>query len=175
MEDKTVCNEQVFHRVHKKWNLQLRNFLYYKFGDLEKAKDFAQDAFGVLWKNCAKVQEENAKGYLYTVAGRLFLDDINKQKVSLKFHYRMGKSVGQMEKNPEYIYREEEFKERLQQAISELSEHQRTVFLMSRIDKMKNRQIAEMLDISIKTVEKHISNSLKYLKEELDNLENIKI
>lgn len=175
MEKDSVCEEQVFHRVHKKWSVQLRNFLYYKFGDMEKAKDFAQEAFGVLWKNCTKVSESKAKSYLYTVAGRLFLDDIDKQKVRLKFRNRMDKSAGQMDHNPEYLYREEEFKERLEAAISDLSEHQRTVFLLSRIDKLKNKEIAETLNISIKTVEKHISNSLKHLKQKLDDLENTKI
>ena len=93
----------------------------------------------------------------------------------MKFQYRMSTSESQMENNPEYVYRESEFKGRLEAAISELSEHQRTVFLMSRIDKMKNREIAETLDISIKTVEKHVSNSLKFLKKELDDVENLKI
>ena len=77
--------------------------------------------------------------------------------------------------NPEHMYREEEFKERLEEAISDLPEKQRVVFLLSRIDKMKNREIAEELDISIKTVEKHLSNSLKQLKDSLDEIAQLKL
>lgn len=175
MDQKSVCEEEVFHKIHKELNVSLRNFLFYKFGNLEKAKDFTQEAFVRLWNNCAKVQLEKSKSFLYTVANRLFLDDVDHQKVKMKFQRRMSITESQMEDNPEYVYRREEFKGRLETAISELSEHQRTVFLMSRIDKMKNREIAETLDISIKTVEKHISNSLKFLKSELDDLEKIKI
>ena len=175
MAQDSVCEEQVFHKIHKELNVSLRNFLFYKFGSLEKAKDFTQEAFVRLWNNCTKVQVEKSKSFLYTVANRLFLDDIDHQKVKMKFQYRMSTSESQMENNPEYVYRESEFKGRLEAAISELSEHQRTVFLMSRIDKMKNREIAETLDISIKTVEKHVSNSLKFLKKELDDVENLKI
>ena len=87
----------------------------------------------------------------------------------------MDRSEDQMEQNPEFMYQEEEFKERLESAVSDLPEKQRVVFLMSRIDKYKNREIAEIMDISIKTVEKHISAAVKALKENLDELDNLKV
>ena len=80
-----------------------------------------------------------------------------------------------METNPEYIYQHDEFKERLELAVSELPDKQRAVFLLSRIDKMKNKEIAETLDISLKTVEKHIASSLQNLKGKLDELTNSKL
>ena len=175
MDNQTICEEKVFHQIHKDWAVPLRNFLFYKFGDLEKSRDFAQEAFARLWNNCSKVTSGKAKSFLYTVANRLFLDEVGHQKVQLKFQKRMQISERQMENNPEFVYRQQEFKGRLEQAISSLSEQQRTVFLMSRIDKMKNREIADALDLSIKTVEKHISKSLKFLKDELEDLKNIKI
>ena len=46
---------------------------------------------------------------------------------------------------------------------------------MSRIDKMKNQEIADALELSIKTVEKHITSALKSLKENLDELTSFKI
>lgn len=171
----TVCEEQTFQEVHRTHEKPLRNFLFYKFGDLEKARDFAQDAFIKLWNNCSKVPFEKAKSYLFTVANRLFLDDVDHQKVVLKFQYRQSISESQMERNPEYVYQEGEFKTRLEEAVSSLPEKQRSVFLMSRIDKMKNKEIAEALDLSIKTVEKHITSALKSLKENLDELSGFKI
>ena len=80
-----------------------------------------------------------------------------------------------MELNPEFLYQGEEFKQKLEAAISGLPEKQRVIFLMSRIDKHKNREIAEVLDLSIKTVEKHMSSALKTLKENLDELKNYKV
>lgn len=175
MSQSSICEEQVFQEVHKTQGQPLRNFLFYKFGDLEKARDFAQDAFIKLWHNCSKVPFEKARSYLFTVANRLFLDEIDHQKVVLKFQHRQNLSESQMESNPEYVYREEEFKERLEEVISQLPEKQRSVFLLSRIDKMKNREIADSLNLSVKTVEKHITNSLKFIKEHLDEISNIKI
>jgi RNA polymerase sigma-70 factor (ECF subfamily) len=175
MNLRSVCEEQTYQEVHRTHEKPLRNFLYYKFGDLEKARDFAQDAFIKLWHNCSKVPFDKAKSYLFTVANRLFLDDIDHQKVVLKFQQRQSISESQMESNPEYVYQQEEFKDRLEEAVSNLPEKQRTVFLMSRIDKLKNKEIAEALDLSIKTIEKHISSSLKTLKDNLDELSGFKI
>lgn len=172
---KSVCEKEVFSEIHKRYANSLRNFLYYKLGDLEKAKDLTQESFLKLWNNCSKVSLDKVKSYLYTIANRIFLDDINHQKVILKFQHRSGISERQMEHNPEYLYRQGEFNVKLEEAVSSLSEKQRVVFLMSRIDKVKNKEIAERLDISIKTVEKHIANALKSLKEKMDELEGLKI
>jgi len=87
----------------------------------------------------------------------------------------MDRSEDRMEQNPEFLYEGQEFKQRLESAISSLPEKQRVVFLMSRIDKYKNREIAEIMDISIKTVEKHISGAIKSLKDDLDELNNLKM
>ena len=175
MASTSVCDERIFAQVHESCVAPLRNFLFYKLGNLEKARDFAQDAFIKLWNNCSKVEFEKAKSFLFTTANRLFLDDYDHQKVKLKFQHRMSTTEKQIEHNPEFIYREEEFKERLEQAVTELPEKQRAVFLLSRIDKMKNQEIADALDLSIKTVETHITSSLRSLKKKLDELERNKI
>jgi RNA polymerase sigma-70 factor (ECF subfamily) len=60
---------------------------------------------------------------------------------------------------------ESEFQNRLEQAIGNLSEKQRQVFLMSRIEKMKYSEIAEVLEISVKAVEKRMHLALLSLKE----------
>lgn len=175
MSELSVCEEKVFTKVHHEHSGVLRNFLFYKIGDLEKARDLAQEAFIRLWDNCSKVPFDKTKSFLFTVGNRLFLDNVSHQKVVLRFEKQYAGSQYHMGDNPEYVYEESEFKERLEEAISSLSEKQRSVFLLSRIDKMKNREIAETLDISIKTVEKHIATSLTTLKAKLDELTRYKI
>lgn len=172
---KSVCDDQVFQEIHSTFELPVRNFLFYKLGDLEKAKDFAQESFVRLWNNCAKVAFDKVKSYLFTTANHLFLDDYDHQKVVLKFEYRSDTTESRMEQNPEHLYREQEFKSRLEEAISDLPEKQRVVFLMSRIDKLKNKEVSERLDISIKTVEKHISSAIKTLKSSLDEVSDLKL
>ena len=65
---------------------------------------------------------------------------------------------------------EDEFKTRLEQAISELVPTQREVFLMNRIDKKKYSEIAEELEISVKAVEKRMGKALKILRSKIKEL-----
>ena len=71
---------------------------------------------------------------------------------------------------PEYLLEEEEFKTKLQSAISGLTEGQREVFLMNRIDGKKYREIAEILNLSQKAVEKRMSGALKALRAQIENI-----
>lgn len=72
--------------------------------------------------------------------------------------------------SPEYLLEEEEFKQKLQNAIASLTTAQREVFLMNRIDGKKYKEIAELLDISQKAVEKRMSGALKTLKAQIENI-----
>lgn len=70
--------------------------------------------------------------------------------------------------SPEFLAEEEEFKNKLLQAIQKLNETQRVAFLMHRIDGKKYAQIADELGISIKAVEKRIQIALQELRKEFD-------
>lgn len=175
MDQPSVCEEQAFTSLHQSHSTSLQNFLFYRFGSLEKAKDCAQEAFVRLWNNCSKVDFDKAKSFLFTTANRIFLDDTAHQKVVLKFEKRSDTAEAQSETNPEFLYQVDEFKEQLEKVVSNLPEKQRVVFLMSRIDKMKNQEIADTLEISIKTVEKHITSSLKSIRADLDELNHFSI
>jgi RNA polymerase sigma-70 factor (ECF subfamily) len=70
--------------------------------------------------------------------------------------------------SPEFLYEEEEFKNKLEKAIRNLTEGQRIAFLLNRIEGKKYAEIAEMLNISIKAVEKRIHGALVSLRIEIE-------
>lgn len=158
-----VCQEQVFQSIFITQAERLRNFMYYKTGNLQQAEDLMQDAFGKLWENCAKVVADKAKSFLFTVANNLFLNEVAHQKVVLKFENQGHPQ--QTNINPQFLLEEQEFKQRLEVAISALPEGQRMVFLMNRIDKKKYREIAVELEISVKAVEKRMHQALTTLRK----------
>ncbi len=159
----SVCEEQTFDQVFLQHGERLRNFCYYKCGDLNAAEDLMQEAFLRLWNNCAKVPVNKAKSFLFKVAQNLFLKQVEHQKVVLKFQRRQRQRVEQ--ESPEYLQEEQEFLARLEQAISNLSEKQRVVFLMHRMDGKSYKEIAELLEISVKAVEKRMHNALLQLRQ----------
>lgn len=161
-----ICEQKKFEKVYFEHAEYLRNFLYYKCGNLQMAEDLTHDAFSKMWENCAKVIIEKAKSFVFTIGNNLLLNQFKRKKVVLKFNQSDIKKKDL--EDPQYLMEHEEFKLKLERMISKLPVKQREVFLMNRIDKMKYREIAETLGISVKAVEKRMHNALKVLKTILD-------
>lgn len=164
-----VCEDRLYQSIFKQLAPKIRNYIYFKFGDLEKAEDVVQEAFIKLWENCSKVPYSKVKSYLYTVATNLSLNEVAHQKVKLKYGNQNNHRKHTNE-SPEFILESEEFKTKLENSIANLSEAQRTAFLLNRIEGMKYAEIAEHLQISVKAVEKRIHNALMVLREEIGNI-----
>ncbi|PNQ73439.1 RNA polymerase subunit sigma-70 [Hanstruepera neustonica] len=163
-----ICDEALFSKAFNSYAKDLHDFLYYKFGSHINPQDKVQEAFVKLWQKCQDVAPSKAKSFLFTVANNLTLNDIAHQKVVLKFQQTKPKSS--TNENPEFIMEEHEYKIKLQNAIANLSEAQRVAFLMNRIEGKKLKEIADILNISQKAVEKRIYGALKQLRQEIDGI-----
>lgn len=163
-----VCEESVFSGIFKKYSKDLHDFLYYKFGDHLNPKDKVQEAFVKLWEHCAKVPPDKAKSFLFTTANNLMINEYAHQKVVLKHQQNVEKSY--TNETPEFLLQEKEYHQKLETAISNLSEAQRVAFLLNRVEGKRFKEIAELLDISTKAVEKRIYGALKKLREDIDGI-----
>jgi RNA polymerase sigma-70 factor (ECF subfamily) len=171
MEDNSkenVCAEEIFNGLFRANSRDLYQFLYYKYGADNNPRDVVQDAFIKLWNNCQHVIPEKARPFLFTVANNLMLNELAKKKTVIK--HSQEKQKGYTTESPEFIFEENEYGNKLQKAIEELTEEQRVTFLLSRIEGKKHQEIAEMLGISRKGVEKRIYTALAILKEKLGNI-----
>ncbi len=142
-----------------------------KFVDEEAAKDIVQDIFFKLWEDKTIQVNSSLNGLLFTMVRNKCLQLIEKQKVRENFI----KNAGLWFREEEILFYssgntsiiELELQEQLGKAISSLPEKCRQVFILSRYQNKMNKEIAEELDINIKTVEKHISNALRFIRSEL--------
>jgi RNA polymerase sigma-70 factor (family 1) len=160
-----VCEEQIFQQLFFEYATRIRNFIYFKSGDLPLSEDLTQEAFLRLWNNCETVSYTKARSFLFTVANNLFLDVVKHQKVVQQFQL-LPKSKEHVH-TPEQLLEETDMKSRLETALMALPEKQRLVFLLSRIEKMTYKEIAELLDISVKAVEKRMHKALASLRENI--------
>ena len=165
--ESNTCDELIFSSFFKSQIKSLRNFLFYKFGNMQQAEDLAQEAFVKLWQNCSAVPLEKAKSYIYTIANNSSLNQIAHQKVVLRYEKNFT-GLDKTNENPEYILEEKQFQTKLLKAIQKLNEKQRVAFLMHRIDGKKYSEIALDLNISVKAVEKRIHLALLSLRKEID-------
>lgn len=164
----SICEDRVFEKVFKQYSKVVRNFIYFKCDNAEQADDLTQDAFVKLWNNCAKVPFEKVKSYLFVLVKNAFYNEVNHQKIVLKYqHIKPNNDIDQQD--PEFLMREKEFHTELNNAINQLSEKQREVFLLNRIEKKTYNEIAEMLEISTKAVEQRMHSALKNLRQQIKN------
>ena len=163
-----ICDDHLFSSLFNKHAKAVHDFLYYKFGEEFDPKDKMQEAFIKLWENCAKVPPSKARSYLFTVANNLMLNATAHKKVILKYQQKKPKTY--TNEDPEFLMETDQYMDRLQNAIANLSEAQRTAFLMNRIEGKKHKEIAEILGISNKAVEKRIYGALKKLREDIKEL-----
>jgi len=164
----TICERFLFNAFFKNHYKDLTNFLYYKFGERLNPQDKMQEAFVKLWENCKNVPPEKAKSYIYKVATNLMLNEVAHQKVILKHQKKITKHY--TVETPEFLMEEDEYLQKLETAISNLTEAERVAFLMNRIEGKRLDEIAEILNIGRKAVEKRVYGALKKLRKEIDGI-----
>jgi RNA polymerase sigma-70 factor (ECF subfamily) len=141
--------------------------------DPDAAKNIAQDAFAELWERRLTLHNDtNIQAWLFTVTKNKSLKLISKEKSRIK-HDSYLKSR-QLDANYHSLsgfdtndFTFEELQQKIETALASLSPSVRAVFEKSRFEDKKNKEIADELGISIKTVEAHISKALKMLRTEL--------
>ncbi len=148
-------------QIYGQYGKSIRAYLYYRSGNEETANDLTQDTFVKLWEGKYQLQTDKTKALLYKIAGGLFVDHLRKQKTEADYveHFHLKLKESSKQEDEAEIYRQ-----KCETALSSLTEKERTVFLMNRMDGLIYKEIAEYLEISLKAVEKRMSNALKKLK-----------
>jgi len=142
-----------------------------KFVGDEQAKDIVQDTFAKLWEDKSLVITKSLNSLLFTTIRNRCLQQLEKQKVRNKYAESKRQKL-QTEELQFYIderssLMEQELEDKLNEVLKKLPDRCRQVFVMSRFENKKNREIAEELDISVKAVEKQISKALATIRLEM--------
>ena len=145
---------------------EVRNYVYYRSGNTELATDIAQETFMKIWEKQFNLESKHLKRLLFKIAGDLFVSNYRKQKTMTNFQFNNKDTENSP--SPEEQLQFVELKNQYKLALAEMPENQRTVFLMSRFDKMKYAEIAGLLGLSVKAIEKRMSLALSFLKLKLN-------
>lgn len=169
----SIRNREDFGIIFNDFYQPLFHLSRHYLDDDDEAKNVVQEAFVKLWEiRNALNADSNLSNFLYTLVKNNCLNIIKRKQIILKHHEK----IRWMELHYQYEslsrigndYLEfGELKEKIDAAISHLPEHCRMVFEMSRFEELKNREIAEKLGVTQKTVEAHLTKALKILRKEL--------
>lgn len=130
-----------------------------------EAEDVVQNCLIKLWDNRAQLKEGTIAGYFATMVRNRSIDSLRKKKPVL-----VEIDDVQLPTQDHSEMEHDELKSKVNAAIDSLPERCREVFVLSRFEKMKHKEIAESLNISTKTVENQITKALKVISSVLVNL-----
>ncbi len=100
------------------------------------------------------------------MANDLFISNYRHRKTELDFQVDPPEREESQSPEEEMSYRE--MNQTYQTALNHMPDIQREVFLLSRMEELKYREIAERLEISVKAVEKRMKNALQFLREAME-------
>lgn len=155
-----------FERFFKSHYQALCGFAATYVKDADAAEDIVQNTFLTIWQKREGLElRQSLKSYLYTSVRNACLNKLKSEKI--RDQYRAD-NIGSEENGESSDHLEEmELSERISKAIVEMPPERQKIFLMSREEGLKYKEIAEKLNKSIKTVENQMGKALKYMREEL--------
>ena len=166
-------DQSAFESLYRLFYPKLSYFSGQYLPDTEMAHSVVQDVFTELWEKRSTLQSDtNIQAWLFTVTKNKSLKQIGKERS--KQRYTDYLKTRQLDVNYQSLadfdtdnFVFEELQQKVELALAKLSSPVRIVFEKSRFENKKNKEIADELGISIKTVEAHISKALKLLRTEL--------
>ena len=154
-----------FRSIFDQYYESIRSFAYYKTGDVDLADDIVQEVFLKLWTNRNDVKGDTVKSLLYTIASNTIKNHFKHQKVVYSFQKQDQSNEFSDEADSDL--RQEEMNRKLQDALAEIPEKSREVFLMNRIEGLTYSDIADRLGLSVKAIEKRMSEALSILRSRI--------
>ena len=157
-------DKQAFKYVFDTYFTALCRFMYLYLGDTQEAEDIASDIFASVWENRKKLEIRlTFKAYPFQAAKNRCLNAIRDRKATVSLDDINGQDTPQVSITDSL--ETEELNNLIQEAILSLPEKCREVFLQSRTKNLTNQEIAESMDISVKTVEAQITKALKQIRK----------
>ena len=147
----------------------LCNFVNIYLHNQTLSEEIVEDIFVFFWENKEKIQiDTSVKSFLFSASKFKSLNLLRNSKNQKRIIEKIGKSepLISTEKTDSY-FDTDEFRKILDGAVGQLAPKCREIFLLSKIEGLSNKEIAERLSISIKTVESQMTIALKKLREYL--------
>jgi RNA polymerase sigma-70 factor (family 1) len=168
MQEIKAGNMLAFDILYKKYSKRLYKFAYSILKSTEESENIIQDVFLNLWENRQNIEKDSSvKYYIFTIAHNSAISIIRK-KTSESHFIEYLKSLQDLTQEPVNLELEyNELKDKLDEIINKLPERQKEVYLLHSEEGLKYKEIAFKLNISVNTIENHISRALKTIRAKL--------
>lgn len=158
-------NEQAFKSLYEKYWEHLFSVTYYWIGSKEEVQEIVQDVFVDLWeKRSVLCIKKSLSAYLFAVTKYKVFDLIDAKVIRRNYLSQIRHSSTMEDFNIENSLILEDTQKSVTNALEKLPPKTQQIFSLSREQELTHSEIASMMNLSVKSVEYHISKALKYLK-----------
>lgn len=165
-------DEEAFGMLFNGYSDNIYRFLLFRIKNPDVSEDLLQEVFLRVWKNRKSLDQHlSLKSYLFTIATNLATNHFNRTLMTQRKEAELQVQKSDS-RTPQSLFENQELHERLAAAIANLSEKNRITFMMCRYEGRSYKEVAELLNISVKTVESRMTQSLKELRAQLKNLKS---
>lgn len=154
-----------FEEMYKTHYRMLRNAAENIIGDADAAHDVVQDVFIKLWNRKDEISAIlNKKAYLFRAVINASISFLENNRGKSTIQDLRIESPGS---HADSMVLAKELESKIQKALDALPPKCKAIFVLSRFEGLKNKEISEYLGLSIKTVENQMGIALKRMKEDL--------
>lgn len=165
----TVDSSIVFEQVFKEHFKSLHAYACSILKDEDSAEEVVQNVFYKLWEKKERINTlDSIPAYLYRSVYNESLNMIKHNKVRSEYQAHAGYHTDHSDDTADQANLKE-LEVRLTKAMNELPEQCRTIFQMSRFEELKYREIADKLNLSVKTIENQMGKALKLMRQKLSD------
>ena len=168
-------DESAFNQLYKLNVVRLYQFSYSFVKEKEVAEEIVNDVFLKVWMDRTKLDTiRNLTVYLYVAVKNASLNHLNRvasKRTSFMNTYAQSFKLLISGPNPEQLLIGKEMKVSIEQAINQLPPRCRLIFKMLKEDGLSANEVAQILDISNKTVFAQLSIAIKKIEEMLSKVE----
>jgi RNA polymerase sigma-70 factor (ECF subfamily) len=164
----TKRDEAAFEQVFKTHYKNLYAYAFTMLKDEDEAHEVVPQVFFKVWERSEQLSFSGpVAAYLYRAVHNESLNFLKHQKVKAGHQMHVAYIMKDKSEQAHGKLTGKELEKKFREALNELPEQCRTVFQLSRFENLKYREIADKLDISVKTVENHMVKALKLLRTKL--------
>lgn len=145
------------------------SFLYVYASSRAQVQDWTQEVFITMWEKREDIDFEHPgfKSYLLKTARNHALKALRKEKKYNRWLERRLKQLTKVKPPEDPVINPPDVKKAYHDALAEIPVRARKAYLLSRKEGLTYPEIAQVMDISVKTVETHISKALDILRKQL--------
>ena len=164
-----------FETLFRRYYTELCHFVQRYVNEPIICEDLIQELFLRLWLHRYQWEPKGSvKAYLYKAARNKAFDYFRHKKIESEIEWETYKLEYLHQESQQEQCIDEDLLAAVQKAVNKLPERMKLIFTLSREDGLSYPEIAEVLDLSVKTVETQMGRALKSLREQLSDYFRIK-